>query len=340
MVRARTHRPAVSRTLAVLVALLLLPLAPHMAVGEDLAAMKQAALMMQNWDGQNIGELYARIKQTAGEPGELAFDTIRRINQAVEQGRITGVDSPAMQANQQKAALQIRDSVDPACTRARQGFLKGAAPAQKASVEGQSDIGSWKVKPRPDANTDIDRTIQGADVEVNRTIRDQARTEVLKELGAQGTGLSAADFGVVLTAAGDEAEAEVFKRRGGIEWAERNMRAVEIVDLATGEVRRYEGQPGELLEILRSARELSKARVTVMQTGGQADYDKIFQPDGSLRTDIPDEMMAKYEKVLKPSVGDIYASRCATAPGGILDMSEHLQKEVLDKPTTSEDRLK
>jgi tetratricopeptide (TPR) repeat protein len=340
MSRERTHRPAASRLLAVLVALLALPLAPHQAAGEDLAAMKQAAEMMQSWDGRNIGDLYARIKQTAGEPGELAFDTIRRINQAVEQGRITGVDFAKMQANQRKAALQIRDSVDPACTRARQGFLQNADAAQKASVEGQSDIGSWKVKPVPDANTDIDRTMQGSNVEVNRAIRDQARAEVLKELSAQGTGLTAADFGVVLTAAGDEAEAEVFKRRGGIEWAERNMRAVEIVDLATGQVRRYEGQPGELVEILKSARELSTARVTVMQTGGQADYDKIFLPNGTLRPDIPQDMMAKYEKVLKPSVGDIYASRCSTAPGGILDMSEHLQKEVLDKPTTSEDRLK
>lgn len=334
------RRPATCRVLAVLVALLALPFVPHQASGEDLAAMKAAAQMMEAWDGRNIGDLYARIKQTAGEPGELAFDTIRRINQAVEQGRITGVDFAKMQTNQKKAALQIRDSVDPACTRARQGFLQNADAAQRASVEGQSDIGSWKVKPAPDANTDIDRTIQGSNVEVNRTIRDQARSEVLRELGAQGTGLTAADFGVVLTAAGDEAEAEVFKRRGGVEWAERNMRAVEIVDLATGQVRRYEGQPGELVEILKSARELSRARVTVLQTGGQADYDKIFLPDGTLRPDIPQELMAKYEKVLKPSVGDIYASRCSTAPGGILDMSEHLQKEVLDKPTTAEDRLK
>ncbi len=52
---------------------------------QDYAAMKQAALMMQTWNGRNIGQLYAQIKQTAGLPGEFAFDTIRRINLAMAQ---------------------------------------------------------------------------------------------------------------------------------------------------------------------------------------------------------------------------------------------------------------
>ncbi|MCA9400771.1 MAG: hypothetical protein KC713_04030, partial [Candidatus Omnitrophica bacterium] len=234
-------------------------------------------------------------------------------------------------------------------------------PEKARSLYGIGDIGSWATKEIPDASMDIDWSVFGIDPTITAEARDEYIRQLTADLDNNGSGLTLQDFDVVVTAEGHERAAGVFETEGGIDWAKRNMKSFTVlqpdgrmrtynlekkivIDADTGEtITRIVGDPvGEMA----MASQMAKLRKAATDGG---DYEKLFDDNGFLRHDVfsdPDktaaanELWDKYGDMLNLTNVDYYRTRLETASGGALDMSKHLQEEVLSKKFDPEARMR
>ncbi|MEI6669048.1 MAG: hypothetical protein WCP29_12915 [Acidobacteriota bacterium] len=326
-------------------------------------AHERVAAAIEAWqEGQPVGDLFKAIK--AANPEKSAIVSMRELNKAIEDKALPAPLLEKAQAliNKQKAAQRtVRERV----LATRNGTYlryRDGNPEAFRSVYGSGDIGSWPTASDPNASMDIDWTVFGTDPAVTAGLRDACKTDLLNDLAGENSGLTLADFDVVITAEGHERAAGVFETTGGIDWAKRNMKRVTIVQpdgttttydftkpfriTGAGDNRLASDRlAGDPIAEMAQAEHMARFRELASKGG---DYDALFDARGFLRTDVfadPNNAAAqtlwnRYMDMLSDFGVDFYRSRSATATGGCLDMAKHLQEEVLTKKHASDARLK
>jgi|GEM_PF-6918033 len=300
---------------------------------QDAAALSEVGRAVLNWDGQSPVTLAERVRQLV--PDGCVIDTLRALNLAQQRGQL------AEDVRQQFAQIEVKQRTYQG--KVRQAILEGRQRALRSWVgtpQGRSlsaigDSGSWPDSNQPvNVGSDFDFTIFGADVEVNSQVRDACGAAILETLGAQGFQLR--DFDVVITAEGAEVESRVFETQGGIDWAERNLKRIELIypDGTTRTIELWRGDPaGELAY----ASMMARLRHEAARNG---DYDRMFDARGFLRESVFNDtgggqgqtLWERYRPILEGLGVDYFRSQTSTAPGGCLDMARHLRLEVLDVP--------
>jgi hypothetical protein len=300
---------------------------------QDLPALNEVGRAVLNWDGQSPVTLAERIRQLV--PNVPVIDTLRALNLAQQRGQL------AEDVRQQFAQIEVKQRTYQG--KVRQAILEGRQRALRSWVgtpQGRSlsaigDSGSWPDSNQPvNVGSDFDFTIFGADVEVNRRVRDACGAAILETLGAQGFQLR--DFDVVITAEGAEVESRVFETQGGIDWAKRNLKRIELI-YPDGKTRTIELWRGDPAGELAYASMMARLRHEAARNG---DYDRMFDARGFLRESVFNDtgggqgqtLWERYRPILEGLGVDYFRSQTSTAPGGCLDMARHLRLEVLDVP--------
>lgn len=329
----------------------------------DTDTLGKVAEAIIEWDGNSPGDLFKAVK--AANPDKAAIVSIRELNKALADKQLTDLQPQASSIIQKQKAAQkaVRDKVF-STREASYAQYKSDSPGKSRSIYGSGDIGSWPTADDPDASMDIDYTVFGVDPNATADLRDQCKKDLLNELVGEESGLTLADFDVVVTAEGHEAAAGVFETEGGIDWAKRNMKRVTIV-YQDGTSRTFsligskpsvgpDGKPvtiGDPIGEMANEEHMAKFRELATNNG---DYEKLFDEKGNLRTQIFDdpvkktpmdqkaaqELWNKYMDLLSGFGVDYYVSRTDTATGGCLDMAKHLQEEVITKKHEPKAKLK
>ena len=308
------------------------------------AALVRVADAIQAWDGQDPGALFKAVK--AANPDTPAIVSLRELNKALADKAMPSAVAergPALIQKQKAAQRTVRTRVLAARTTTYNAFRSSRSAAFR-SVYGSGDIGSWPTSSDPDASMDIDWTVFGTDPDVTAELRDACKADLLRDLAGNDSGLTLADFDVVITAEGHEAAAGVFETEGGIDWAKRNMKRVTIVQ-PDGVSRTYDLGTGDPIAEMAQAEHMARFRDLASKNG---DYPRLFDAKGFLRADIFDNELSaeaaalwqKYTTLLSEFGIDFYRSRSSTATGGCLDMSKHLQEEVITKKHAPPAKLK
>lgn len=307
------------------------------------ASMKAVATAILVWDGSNPGDLFKAVK--AANPEKAAIVSMRELNKAMTDGKMPADvmrNSSAIIQKQKAAQKLVRQKVLSARNSSYSNYLSNNPKAR--SIYGNGDIGSWPTAADPDASMDIDWTVFGVDPDATAELRDQCKADLLRELVGEESGLTLADFDVVITAEGHEAAAGVFETEGGIDWAKRNMKRVTIVQ-PDGTARTFELGTGDPIKEMAQAEHMAKFRDLATKNG---DYEKLFDNKGFLKSAIFDdpnntaaqELWNKYMEMLSDFGIDYYRSRSSTATGGCLDMAKHLQEEVINRKHEPKAKLK
>ncbi len=282
---------------------------------------------VRSWNGESPGDLFRAIRRA--RPGTDAIISLRELNQFTS--HLAPEVQTAIRANQNQCQTMVRDRI----LRTRQGFFERYArnhPNNARALYGYGDIGSWAVVRRdrpPTAEMDVDWTIFGANAEATAHARDAYQAELLRDLlGDNPDNLTLADFDIVVTGEGNEAASHVFETRGGVDWARRNMRRVIIVS-PDGRERVYDlAAGGDPVFELAMAQNMAALRDAATRGG---DYGRLFDGNGNLlpQEQIPAELWNRYTSQLRAV--DYFITTRATAPGGIMDMAIHQQREAAQR---------
>jgi hypothetical protein len=300
---------------------------------QDAAALSEVGRAVLNWDGQSPVTLAERVRQLV--PDGCVIDTLRALNLAQQRGQLAE-DVRRQFAQIEAKQRTYQEKVRQAILEGRQRALRSwIGTPQGRSLSAIGDSGSWPDPSKPvEIRSDFDFTIFGADVEVNRRVRDACGAAILETLGAQGFQLR--DFDVVITAEGAEVESRVFETQGGIDWAKRNLKRIELI-YPDGKTRTIELGRGDPAGELASASMMARLRHEAARNG---DYDRMFDARGLLRESVFNDtgggqgqtLWERYRPILERLGVDYFRSQTSTAPGGCLDMARHLRLEVLDVP--------
>ncbi len=300
---------------------------------QDAAALSEVGRAVLNWDGQSPVTLAERVRQLA--PDVPVIETLRLLNLAQQRGQLArdvGQQFAQIEAKQRTYQGEVRQAILEGRRRALRSWI---GTPQGRSLSAIGDSGSWPDPNKPvEIRSDFDFTIFGADVNINRQVRDACGAAILETLGAQGFQLR--DFDVVVTAEGAEVESHVFETQGGIDWARRNLKRIELIypDGTTRPIELWRGDPaGELAY----ASMMARLRHEAARNG---DYDRMFDARGFLRESVFNDtsdgqgqtLWERYRPILEGLGVDYFRSQTSTAPGGCLDMARHLRLEVLDVP--------
>ncbi len=323
--------------------------------------LNNVAKAILQWDENNPGELFQKVKEA--NPDKNAIDSMRELNKALSDGILPAeITSKTLDIKSKQNAAQ--KSVRKHVLEVRKTMLRDYInnnPEKARSLYGIGDIGSWATKENPDASMDIDWSIFGVDPDVTADARDTYIKQLTADLDRNNSGMTLQDFDVVVTAEGHEREAGVFETEGGIDWAKRNMKSFTVLQ-PDGRMRTYnlekkiiiDESSGKVMTLnvadpvgeMAMAAQMAKIRKAATEGG---DYDKLFDDRGFLRTDVfadPDNaaeanaLWDKYGEMLNLANVDYYKTRTETATGGALDMSKHLNEEVLTKKFDPEARMR
>jgi tetratricopeptide (TPR) repeat protein len=307
-------------------------------------ALTRVATAIQAEPSSDPGALLRAVK--AASPDRPAIATIRELNKALEGRTLPAEVQTQREAiiRKQKAAQRVVRERVLAVRNGTYDRYRSSNQAAFRSVYGHGDIGSWPGASDPDASMDIDWTVFGTDPDVTAELRDACKADLLRNLAGEDSGLTLADFDVVITAEGHERAAGVFETEGGIDWAKRNMKRVTIVQ-PDGRTRTYELGTGDPIGELAQAEHMAKFRDMASKNG---DYEKLFDTRGFLKAGLFDNtdsaeaqaLWNRYMDMLSGEGIDFYRSRSSTATGGCLDMAKHLQEEVISKKHESKAKLK
>jgi len=325
-----------------------LPCAFAQGGGDDVHAKVAEAIL--SCESSDPGALFKAVK--AANPSKPAIVSIRELNKALSDKALAPEiqgQADAIIGKQKAAQRTVREKVLATRDKSYSKF-RSSNQGQSRSIYGSGDIGSWPNAADPDASMDIDWTVFGVDPDATAGLRDQCKADLVVELAGEDSGLTLADFDVVITAEGHERAAGVFETEGGIDWAKRNMKRVTINNL-DGTSRTYELGTGDPIGEMANAEHMAKFRELATKGG---DYEKLFDEGGNLRTQIFDdpgtrkpmektkaqELWNKYMDMLSSFGVDYYITRTNTATGGCLDMAKHLQEEVISKKHEPKAKLK
>lgn len=311
--------------------------------GQTDATMTRVAEAIVAWDGNSPGDLFKAVK--AANPEKAAIVSMRELNKAMADGKMPGEvmrNSSTIIQKQKAAQKMVRQKVLGTRNSSYANYLSNNPKAR--SIYGNGDIGSWPTAADPDASMDIDWTVFGVDPNTTAELRDQCKADLLRDLVGEESGLTLADFDIVITAEGHEAAAGVFETEGGIDWAKRNMKRVTIVQ-PDGSSRTFELGAGDPIKEMAQAEHMARFRDLATKNG---DYEKLFDSKGFLKSAIFDdpnntaaqELWNKYMEMLSDFGIDYYRSRSSTATGGCLDMAKHLQEEVINRKHEPKAKLK
>ena len=329
--------------IAWLCVLLCFPVHSH-GSGASPATLTKVAEAVLAWDGKSPGDLFKAVKQA--NPDAPAIVSLRELNKAMADGVMPAevmARSGALASRQSEAQGQVRERVLAVRDISLESYRRDN-PEKVRSLYGTGDIGSWPDKMPPDASMDIDCTIFGVDPGVTGEARDKYIDDLVRDLVGEDSGLTLADFDIVVTAEGHEVQAGVFETEGGIDWAKRNMKRVMIIQ-PDGKRRIHVLGTGDPVGEMVMAENMARLRDMATKAG---DYDKLFDSGGFLRSQIFDDpsntaamdLWNTYMDRLSRAGIDFYRSNSSTATGGCLDMAKHLHEEVLTKKFEPQAKLK
>ena len=195
------------------------------AQGGGNPALGRVAEAILAWDGRSPGDLFKAVK--AANPDAPAIVSMRELNKALSDKAMppeVAKNAEAIIRRQKTAQARVRSQVLATRTSTYNRF-RGSNPGAFRSVYGSGDIGSWSTSADPDASMDVDWTVFGTDPAVTAELRDQCKADLLKALAGDDSGLTLADFDVVITAEGHEAAAGAAHHRPGVHDRVRPARA-------------------------------------------------------------------------------------------------------------------
>ncbi|MGQ9898490.1 MAG: hypothetical protein ACUVR8_13165 [Acidobacteriota bacterium] len=241
--------------------------------------MSEVGRAVLAWDGVSPATLAERIRAIV--PQQPVINTLRDLNLAYQERQLAeDVHRQFSQIESKQRTYQekVRDAILRGRRRAWQAFL-GRPEGRTLSAIG--DVGSWNGPgARLNVASDFDFTIFRASPDVTRTVRDACGAAILQELG--GLQLQLRDFDIVITVEGAEVEPCVFETHGGIDWARRNLKQLELIypDGTTRLIELWRGDPsGELAY----ASMMARLRHEATRNG---DYDRMFDARGFLRESV------------------------------------------------------
>lgn len=361
------------RVLCLLLLLLILPSSLRAQEGTkktmDAETLRKVGEVLMDAGNQKPGEVMSKLKRL--NPELNAVETMREFKGRLDESGLQE-KSDVIDQNITQHQINLRKQV----LKTRVELYKKMAqksPLLMRSLYGFGDVGGWVSDGSPGEGMDVDWTILGKDPRATQRVANLYHRALLRDLGVEGE-LTLKDFDVVVTAEGHEAESGVFENRAGIDWAQRNMKKVTLVD-SEGKTRTItlegevvlrpdgsvvlgkDGKPiktwknqGDPVGEMANAARMAQLRTAATKKGLYQEFFVGKPARLRARGDFPskeafDEWHKKFLEFRTQALGDgatvdFYRTRAHTVPGGCADMAKHLQLEALDPVHEAGSRLK